>query len=252
MNVDYGFRAKFYDLEFADNSDKQLLTTLISETTSTILEIPCGSGRNIWLAETGKLVCFADLSSKMVDQVQQKLDDKSLNNAKTVVADMTKMGIGRFDLIIVAREGIQLLSKKQVRLAFKALRESLAEGGRLYVDFAKLDGRSSDLSNLPEYIKTRGEVFTLDVSYDYNGTKLQRFHRSQLRGDSLYVEFKYRLEGTEAQSYMAELVLADYKLEEICRIASECDLVLYDIFGGYTGTPYTDESERFIVIFKKR
>ena len=250
MKADYDFRAQFYDLEFTDSSDRRLISTLISEDVNTILEVPCGSGRNIWLAETGKAVCFADLSQRMVWQVQQKLNEMGIGTSKAIMADMTELGVGRFDLIIIAREGIQLLSRVQIRQAFKALSESLTKNGRLYVDFAKLDGRHAGPSDLPGYIKTRGEAFTPDIEFSYQGKKVKRFHKSQLKGDDLYIDFRYVLQGREP-SYTVKLVLANYALDEIRHIASECGLVMYDLFGGYDGKPYTDESERFIIIFKR-
>ena len=251
MKGGYDFRAQFYDLEFTDNSDKQLLTSLITDDVTTILEVPCGSGRNLWLAETGKAACFADLSPNMVNRVQQKLDERGLINARAVVADVTKLGEGQFDLIIIAREGIQLLSGTQIRQAFTSLAESLTENGQLYVDFAKLDSPSSGQSNLPEYVKTKGDTFTLDMEFNFQGKRLRRFHKSQLRDNKLYVDFKYEMEGDEGQPYMTSLVLTNYRLEEVRHIASECGLMLYDVFGGYNGTSYTEESERFVVIFKK-
>src|SRR5712672_3141768 len=73
-NENYAQRATFYDLEFNDTSDRAILSSLITQETKKILEIPCGSGRNCeWLASTGREIIFADLSQQMIEMVNAKL-----------------------------------------------------------------------------------------------------------------------------------------------------------------------------------
>lgn len=59
----YSDRAQYYDIEFHDASDRKILESIVDTVDGRVLEIPSGSGRNMWLAGKDAIdVVFADLN----------------------------------------------------------------------------------------------------------------------------------------------------------------------------------------------
>lgn len=255
MNNDqsnYGARAEFYDLEFHDTSDNCLLQSLVTENARRILEIPCGSGRNVsWLAQAGKEVVFADLSQEMIREVNRKLESFPNSRSASVCADMIHHCFGEsFDLIIIPREGIQLIKKSELLPCLKNFRANLREDGFLYVDVAKLDPREIRVnSNLPSYIVKQSETYFSDIDTEVNGVHFKRWHCSKYAHGILTTDFRYEIRGREKnRRFVSTIQLTHYGYDEFLHYIADAGLIVVEVYGGYDMELYTTESDRMIFV----
>lgn len=253
--ANYSQRAKYYDLEFNNEDDKEIINLLITSGSKRILEIPCGSGRNLnWLARTGKKVVFCDLSSEMVKIVNAKIRALPFSHkASAVCADMTSYkNNNKFDLILVLRESIQLLSSRDLLKSLLNFRKNLSSSGLLYLDFAVLNpNKITEKSKLPEYIKQQGNNYTLDINYQNKSLSFKRWHRSLFKGGVLKVNFKYEVLNREQKmNYSSSIALVNYEYDYLMGLFKKVGLSLSAIYGNYDMDPYTPKSERMIFILK--
>jgi len=254
-NTDYGARAAYYDFEFNDMSDRDLLQSLVQDETKAILEIPCGSGRNVeWLAQTGVSVTFGDLSEKMVGIVDSKIIRLPFpHKVRSKRMDMLNhTHEERFDLILVPREGLQLLRREDLPQALISFKHDLSGNGLLYLDVAVLDmTRVANPNKLPRYISEQNTSLVLDIDHTSDTTHFTRRHSSILQNGYLEVEYEYTIvEQGILRKYSSHVSLAQYNHAELLQVFDEIGLIPVDLYGSYDKTPYSEASERIICILK--
>jgi SAM-dependent methyltransferase len=152
----YSRRAQYYAVEYQTDVDRPLLEGHVTSDVGSILEIPCGAGRNLaWLAGTGRLVLCADIEPAMIDVVEEEIAALGVGDrVRARVADMRTLELGQtFDLALVPQEAIQLLAgPDDVTRALRAVAGSLAPGGTLLVDlFDFRAGARAATGTLPDY-----------------------------------------------------------------------------------------------------
>ena len=252
----YPERAKYYDLEFNSIEDKEIINYFLSLGVKRVLEIPCGSGRNLdWLAKTEKETIFADLSPEMVAIVNLKIKNLSFNHrAVAVCADIVSYADEKkFDLILVPREAIQLLSPDDLSKAVLNLKNNLSDNGILYLDFAVLDvNLISDRRNLPKYIRDQGGYYSLDIDYNSESLSFKRWHKSIFGDGKLNVDFRYEiLDGKEELKYSSSIDLISYDYDCLWELFKKIGLSKIKVYGDYDMKPYDSKSGRMIFILKK-
>lgn len=250
--ANYDRRAEFYDLEFNDTTDRTLIESVISIDTQRILEIPSGSGRNIWLADSPSEVVFADLSQAMVDHVSDKLKTNFQQSKATAVqADMTCFDLGSFDLILIPREGFQMLSKRLAAEALVNSSNNLTSGGLLYIDIAKLDSPDSD-AKLPKYILEQDGSLQLDLSQNLDEKYIERQHQSFYKDGRLHVTFRYKVQHeNRKEDFVSQFELEDYSFSEFSELVRRAGLKIETVYGNYDKEKYTEESNRMIFLLRR-
>lgn len=251
---DYDQRAKFYELEFDDISDRTILERLITPEVRRVLEIPCGSGRNCyWLAETGKEVVFGDLSHKMVEIVADKLRRLCFaHKARVERLNMTTFQIPPFDLILIPREGFQMLPREAASATLRNLRRNLSIGGQIYLDVAVTNlSNGIQKDRLPKYIAEQGNEFMLDIESQTKTYSFVRWHRSLYQEGMLHVTFVYEVtESGKTYTYAADFAITNYTPNELIIMALEAGMYVDAIYGDYDLTPLTARSPRILLILK--
>ncbi len=251
--ANYDRRADFYDLEFNDTTDRTLVESLISIDTKRILEIPSGSGRNMWLADSSSTVVFADLSQAMVDHVSYKLKAANLQHSKAtaVQADMTSFNLGSFDLILVPREGFQMLPKSLAADALMNLSNGLTANGLLYIDIAKLNSPQAD-ARLPKYILEQDGSLHLDLNKQISDKYIVRHHQSIYKDGQLHVIFKYKVQHeSEEEDFVSRFELEDYSVSEFDELVRSAGLKIETVYGNYDKEEYSEESSRMIFLLRR-
>ncbi|MEW6298568.1 MAG: class I SAM-dependent methyltransferase [Thermodesulfobacteriota bacterium] len=133
-----GAEAIFYDSYFAGvEGDVQFYLDEARRAGSPVLEIGCGTGRILLpLAEAGVHIVGLDRSPAMLAILRQKLarySAETQHRVELVEGDMRSLSLGRrFSLITIPyRAFLHLLTPKDQWQALRAVREHLADGGRL-------------------------------------------------------------------------------------------------------------------------
>lgn len=250
--ANYDRRAEFYDLEFNDTTDHVLIKSVISPSTKRILEIPSGSGRNMWLDNSPGEVVFADLSQAMVDHVSNKLRT-NFQQSKTIAvqANMTCLELGSFDLILVPREGFQMLPKTLATEALINFSNSLTASGLLYIDIAKLNSPRID-AKLPKYILEQDGSLHLDLSQKLNNKYIERQHQSIYKDGRLHVTFRYNVQyENKKDDFISRFELEDYSLGEFGELVRNVGLEIEAIYGNYDKEEHTEESSRMIFLLRR-
>lgn len=245
----YSDRAQYYDIEFHDASDRKILESIVDTVDGRVLEIPSGSGRNMWLAGKDAIdVVFADLNQSMVERVTKKL--KKGSRGAAIQADMTDLTLGVFDLILIPREGLQLLSKHQLLVVLKSIRASLKDEGSVYIDIAKLRAPFSSPSH-PTYI-TRQDAWYEDFDRRKDNVRMVRQHMSHMNSGILAVEYKFQVEDRGIlRQFETSIELTEYSTEELNDAFKRAGLRIMVLYGNYKMKPYQPTDDRMIFLVQK-
>lgn len=259
----YGDRARFYDVEYALIDDQAFLKSLVTDNVRSILEVPCGAGRNMqWLAKTGREVTLADIEPAMIVRVKERLEASASVFQDTVsatVADMRNLTLDKeFDLILVPKEALQLLAnREQVAAALASMKEHLSQDGLLMVDLCTFDkDRLGRKYMYPGYFDPESEdgVLALDWTKSLSsGEKLSRARVQNRNNTKISIEYRYTLSGCgrAPRAWSSEITLLKLNLANLKEIAWSSDLECVAAFCDYQRTPYVDGDGRAIALLSK-
>ncbi|HEU5217611.1 MAG TPA: class I SAM-dependent methyltransferase [Gemmatimonadales bacterium] len=255
--IGYRERAWFYRIEEPNTADRAFLSQLVTRDVRSILEIPCGAGRNFdWLSRTKRRIVLVDKEPRMVEQVAGRIRALSRPaRIRTLVADMRSLVLReRFDLIIVPQEAFQLIPRRDALGALRRLRSHLTRRGRLVVDVAVFDPAAiRDRSACPGYYDPGIPDERLVPEWTRRlpeGGSLARSRTQRHSRRRLTVEFRY----TVKQAHRAEqrlrtvLHLQRYTREELVGLARRAGLGCRAVYGSHSGQPYQEGSGRMILI----
>lgn len=114
---------------------KQTIESLKLNHGDTVLEIGCGTGRNLLLlsnaaGKTGK-VYGVDVSEKMLGKAHELIAEQNLDNVELVLSDAGKYHVGeKLDAVLFSLSYATMLGRKEV---LKAAWEKLKPGGKVVI-----------------------------------------------------------------------------------------------------------------------
>lgn len=258
--IGYRERAAFYAVEYQDSGDRAFLESCVTPEVETILEVPCGAGRNaLWLAATGRQVVAADIEAEMLDALAARFPGaKCPENLETALCDMRDFDLGRrFDLILVPREAIQVLdSEADVAATLATLRRHLSETGRLVIDLASFGSLKPGTpeSLLPSYFDPRvADGMTVEewARPLGDGRTLARSRRQwDLGAEGVRVELSYELHatGVSKQRWRSAMTLRRYSASRFRALAGDAGLSVHALHGDYERKPYAGGDARLIFV----
>ncbi len=256
----YCLRARFYDAEYIFADDKHFLSSLVTPDVKSILEIPSGSGRNLWLAETMRKVIFVDREPEMVRLLSEKLASQNTHSqVQAVCADLCNLDLGQhFDLILVPHDALLMLTQDdEIKLALHGLREHLSSSGRLMTDVALLGEASAVSKDLPNCydpaLPDGAWQIDLDKPLD-KSTRLVRKKRQQQTAELIRFDFSYRLlrREEEIDAYEATMTLRRHTISGLDTFITSAGFVITDCFCGYDRKPFRQGDSRVIHLLGKR
>ncbi|ESX66276.1 MULTISPECIES: methyltransferase domain-containing protein [unclassified Mesorhizobium] len=255
--ISYKERAAYYDVEYTDTVDHAFLASLVGGSTRSVLEIPCGVGRNaLNLARSGCSIVAVDNEPAMVERLTEKAEKLGFNNVSALVRDLRTLDLEeRFDLILVPREAFQLLvDLSQARQSLKALRRHLSDDGTLMIDlssFAKVRPEQAYLQ--PDYFDPTAP----DGSWRFEWTRplaarltLSR-HRMQQHNCDGTVDVSFRhIRDTETAIDETETTirLRPYCVDEFTALCVDAGLKVEKVFGDYGRNWYQPNDARMIFL----
>jgi len=253
----YAERARYYDVEYDETADQPFLRSLVTVEVASVLEIPCGAGRNVgWLCRTGRSVTFADLEPQMVEKVRARLRALDAGpRVQAVVADMRNLALGRrFDLILVPREAFQLLTDRRDAVgAVRSLRQHLTPSGKLLVDLATFAAdRFGERHLHPSYFDPekpsgkRIEEWSRELP---GGGVLSRSRIQWAEGDMVCAEYFYEARvGGALDRWRSQVRLRKYSVGEILRLLEEGGMKTICAYRNYHGASYAPGAARMLVL----
>lgn len=242
----------FYDLDYPDTSDHAFLAEFVRSADPVhVLEIPCGSGRNVavLLAAAAREVTFADIAGTMADQASRRIPDCERARARAVVGDMRAPGqVGPIDLVICPREAFQLLRRSEAAQALGSLAASLTDDGLIVIDvFAFTRDRGWPPDAPPDYFSPREEHDWIDdwTRTTADGTlAVIRRRRQRFTSSGVHFEMHYELRtaaDARPQRIELEFDMTNYSPGQFGRLARRSGLEVLAAFAGYDdalcGTP---------------
>jgi len=257
----YAERAAFYDLEAGGTFDNQFLVSLLTPRVGSVLEIPCGNGKNtVDLIRPDLRVTAVDREPNMLARVRERLAGlPGCENLETVAADLRDLDLGRaFDLVIVQREAFQLVTgRSDASRALASLRRHLAPQGTLMIDIAAFRPQASPDPEqgiqpsyfdpaLPDGLKI--EEWTKPLPW---GGTMTRFRTQRHEGEILVFEFSYQVRhpSGESEEWTAETRFQLYTRESFLSLARDAGLVVRESFRNYRREPYREGDARMICLF---
>lgn len=130
--------SSFYDLDYPDTADHAFLRRLAAAADpGHLLEIPCGSGRNVvpLLQASSRLVTFMDIAGEMAAEAGLRIPAAERTRAQAIPGDITSLPPGgEFDLVICPREAFQLLSQAEAARALRSLAAAITGAGLIVLD----------------------------------------------------------------------------------------------------------------------
>ncbi|MBM4792849.1 class I SAM-dependent methyltransferase [Streptomyces sioyaensis] len=266
----YVERARFYEVEYRTTVDQEFLKGLVTDKVQSVLEIPCGAGRNLdWLLATGRQVLCADLEPAMVQRVGERIAAAGATDRATAAqADLRKLDFGRrFDLILVPQEAFQLVEAPgDAEQALSALARQLAPGGTLLLDLHTFAADKHDRRDkqdrhhqnpaLPDYFDPAIEDGTLFHEWrrTLQGPRwLERSRRQHDEGGArTRIDYHYRLGEDERvlDRWESWIRLRRYTREEIAGLAGQAGLRIAGMARDYSGTPWTPGAARMITLLR--
>lgn len=257
--TEYQARARYYDEEYAFSEDACLLASLVTSNVHTILEIPSGSGRNLWLTETGRKIVFADREPEMVRILSEKLVSMDRNSSVRIIqADLCNLDLKEcFDLILIPHDAFLMLTRdEEIETALQGLRRHLSPSGRLMIDTAFLGSVQADPKGLPTCYDPHlpdGE-WKLDLERPLNrGIRLLREKRQCRISELLYFDFSYRIMRGDEQieTYTAAVTLRCHSAGGLEDLITSAGLTIVGCFGGYDQRPFRPNDSRAIYLLER-
>lgn len=257
--VGYDRRAQIYDVEYATTVDHDFLRSLVTDQVESVLEIPCGAGRNLpWLIDSGRRTVCADLEPGMVDKVRQRAQRAgATGRISAVTANMCTFDLRRtFDLVLVPQEAFQLIeSAEDAYRALVQLRRHLSPHGVLLLDLHTFTIDSTPgVPALPDYYDPEfpdGVVVEEWKRPLKDGGWLTRARTQLPAEEHMQIDYHYRLDqGGVRDEWRSTIRLRRYTRQSVLDLATRAGLRVERTARDYRGTEWEPGAARMITLLR--
>jgi SAM-dependent methyltransferase len=261
--TDFDAMARFYRVEYPESADHGFLLRWASRPgVQSILEIPCGAGRNAEvLTRGGARLTAVDSSPAMVTQTAQAIAGLAQSRrAVSVVGDLRRLQLNElFDLIVVPREAFQLLGPDEdVEEALAGLSGHLRPGGVLILDLANFDRKDCTTPGLlPDYYSPTAPdgvlLFEWTRSVGEGVVLSRRRIQNHISADFFHVSFYYDIveDSSLVDTRMLQIRFRRYPVDDIRRRLERRGLTIIGVYGDYDDNSLAADSVRAIVVARK-
>lgn len=221
----------------AEEEVEEILRFLSPRRGAALWDLGCGRGRHaIPLARRGFRVTGVDLSETMLRMARERAARERVE-VEWVRGDMrTFRRPGAFDLCLSLFTSFGYFSDAENQAVLDNIGESLKKKGRLLLD---LRNAGKGLASLADSVTTRQvPAGTLRLAVRYDGrTRRARAEHVLVRPDGISIASAF-----DVRIYSAG------ELDEMLRRAG---MRTVGVFGSLSGAPFTDDSDRMVVVARK-
>jgi SAM-dependent methyltransferase len=254
--MSYSRRAAVYQVEYQEARDVPFVLSLLDDTVRRVIELPCGAGRlSRHIAGRVAALDVVDLEPEMVSRAVDAARAAGPECAVTGhVQDMRHLSlVGRADLAVIPREGLQLVPPDDGRKVLQAVAAHIAPGGRILVDLARFGGDGGAGRRDPDYFKPGQPdgVISPDWTRDMPGGG--RLHRSSAQTDegaSILFALHYRQEPEAEQAWSSEMRIYRYSSAWV-EASAPPGTRLEQVFGDYDRAPPGPGAPRILALYRK-
>ncbi len=249
--MSYSRRAEVYDVEYAEDRDRDFIGSLIRENTR-VLEVPCGAGRlSRGIAAKAAELTVVDLEPKMVARALDRARAGARARLDGQVADICTLDLGRkYDVALIPREALQLLAPAQATRALAAVGAHVAPGGLMFVDLATFNAHAD-----PDYYDGAAAEGAWRDNWTRRlgpGAELARRSRQITEKDAILFELDYRVRrddgGTDAWQSRMRLFRYD---RDFIEASAPAGMSLIALYGGYDKTGYSIMASRLLALYRR-
>jgi SAM-dependent methyltransferase len=245
--------ARYYDLDLlSDPGDLAFYLDLAASSDGRILELAAGSGRvAVPLAAAGHDVTGADSDAAMLQRASAawaRVDARDPGGSLTLVDhDLTTLSLPtRFGLIILALNSILLLESRAAQArALKVMRAHLAPGGHAVIDVwtpSPDDLELYDGRQVLDWIRT-------DPQTSERVAKTTVAHYDQATNTAeLTTTFHVQREDATTRSITRRDAITFITAAELLELARSVGLEPRQVLDDYAGTPWSEASERVVLV----
>jgi SAM-dependent methyltransferase len=239
--------SSFYDLDYPDTADHAFLRRLVSAADpGRLLEIPCGSGRNVvpLLESSSRRVTFMDIAGEMAAEAGRRIPAAQRARARAIPGDITSLPPSReFDLVICPREAFQLLSRAEAARALRSLAAASTGDGLIVLDlftFTREQARPADTP--PDYFSPEEHDWVQDwtrTAPDHSLT-VTRHRRQRFTAGGVHFEMRYALRvpgEPEPRRLSLEFDMANHAPQRMRELAAGAGLDVLAAWAGYGAAP---------------
>ena len=251
----YSRRAGIYDVEYVEQRDYAFVEELLGDGTLRALEVPCGAGRlSTRLAQKTAALTLVDLEPAMVEKAALACAGRQAE-IRAEVADMRELDIKSvFDVALIPREALQLLSPDDGRKAVSAIGAHVDAGGLLFVDLATFQA-NKEIPTDPDYFDPDRSDDVWKTNWTRNladGSSLTRSSAQRQEAGSIHIRLAYHIAhpmGAQDR-WRSEMRLFRYERNWLDD-ATPDGMNLDAVYGGYDYSPFSDKSPRMIAIYRR-
>lgn len=261
-SIGYRERAVFYELEYTTTADHEFLIDLTAPPVRSVLEIPCGVGRNaLHLARPGLRLVAVDIEPEMIDSLRRRaLEEPHVSTLEAVVGDLRSLSLGEtFERIVVPREAFQLLTDLgDAQDALVHLRDHLDAEGIMVVDLAHFrTGTDTEPGLQPDYFDPslpEGEVLVeweVDLPSGAHVTRSRQQFVPTARRRLVRYHYDVRWPDGRHEDWTMDMPLQLYEYDEFLGLAHRAGLAARDVYRDYQRRPYAPGAARMIVLLRR-
>jgi SAM-dependent methyltransferase len=258
--------AEIYDAVYESVDDAGFWQAMAERSSGgPLLDLACGTGRVLLpLARAGYEIWGVDLSPHMLERCRTKLDAESpatRERVSLVLGDMTSFNLGsRFGAILCAFNSFHHLRTVEQQLAcLRKCREHLLPGGVLVLDLFNPDPASpvpGEAGSLGEAAAPEPDTNVLLADWT-EGRQIRRWMSSCEYDRTLQCnECEMTYEVIEADGTISGRLVEEFPLRIIYRyelehLLARSGLGITASYGGYDGSPFSEESLGMIVVAER-
>ncbi len=233
----YEIEAEFYDLFYFDFADDIKFYQHHTKNCDKVLEFMCGTGRILHHLNP-KEGWGVDINDKMLERARKNLHGR---NVRLIKGDVREIDLGeKFCAIIIGMNSLLMFPPEERLKILKNAARHLKPDGIILIDVMNPFGIVEGLVHHGATVKTE------------NGY-ISRFYVPQWKKD--HWEMIYFFDVVEEdilKRRIATLSLYFMDIDDLKKELEEAGFEIYKIYGDYKLSPYTDESERILVVGKIR
>jgi ubiquinone/menaquinone biosynthesis C-methylase UbiE len=219
-----------------------------------VLELAVGTGRvAIEVAKEGIEVVGLDLSPAMLDVARRKAE--GVTQLTLVEGDMADFQLGRrFGLIYIPFRSFLLLSTvEQQKACLRCVREHLAPGGRLALNFFNPDIplMAAWMGPARQGLRPAGETAARDGSPAAHW-QTRRYLTSTQQIDETRIEERLDKEGAVLSRVYRKLALRYVFRYEMQHLLELSGFEIEALYGGFGGEPFSDSSTEMVWVARRR